>query len=115
MALRCIPDNRGGTRDLIADPIEHTSHYAGMGEAFQSSVAACTTARLVKSAFRFIVIASRPISGAPKSCGGYPRLGIQTHKACVAHHLNGAQSSLNEFSSFCGLTPNSRRDEHVFN
>ena len=115
MALRCIPDNRGGTRDLIADPIEHTSHYAGHGRSFPIECGRVHDGSLSEVRVQVQVIASRPISGAPKSCGGYPRLGIQTHKACVAHHLNGAQSSLNEFSSFCGLTPNSRRDEHVFN
>src|SRR5947208_2088196 len=37
----------------------------GMGDAFQSSVAACTTARFVKSALRFMVLAPYSLDEQP--------------------------------------------------
>ena len=43
----------------VRNPPE-SRHTPGIGEAFQSSVAACTTARLVKSALSFMVLAPHP-------------------------------------------------------
>src|SRR5271166_5802435 len=69
----------------------------GMGEAFQSSVAACTAARRVKSALRLVVLAL-----APDKCAvvGSVIIGsaviVAPKKAQLPHHLGPLFVSLEE-------------------